>query len=153
MWRRGQWRISTHWPNSCFVLTLYICVIACHSWQQVVFLQPEAFVNRRRLCSEFLVSCCLRSVGGCLTKNIFLFVRIRVGFSGSRSVETLWSWASLSCRAHQGSSGVLMSVFKHWQWLTQTGLETEWYCGSDQPYFLRCFLMFILSHFLCINIT
>lgn len=80
-----------------FTMTPYICAIACCSWQQVIFLQPEAFVNRRRLWSEFLVSCCLN----CLPKNAPLlfvglfegvlsqFVGIRVGFSSSRSGQTL----------------------------------------------------------------
>lgn len=107
--------IQSSWLHSRFIITLYIGVIACHSWQPVIFLQPEAFVNRRRLCPEFLVSCCLPAVGLRVAESapLPLFFWAHLASSGvggtfrpPRSVQTSQrrGWASFGCRlsVHDG---------------------------------------------------
>lgn len=56
--------INSYWQDSQFIIQHYICLIAHHSWQQVICLfvscraLTEAFINSRQFCSVFLVSCC-----------------------------------------------------------------------------------------------
>lgn len=122
-----------------FIMTLYICAIACCSWQQVVFLQPEAFVNRRRLWSEFLVSCCLN----CLPRNApLLFVGLfegvfsqivgmRVGFRDSRSGQTLEGCMQTGLKVKP------MTATTIYTYVYSALFRTDTVCRSSQLYFFQ----------------
>lgn len=102
-------------------MTLYICVIARHSWQQVVFLQPEAFVNRQRLCSEFLVSCCLLSSGPPKTHPATCSVCWLVFWPSLLASESV----SAAPGQYLTEVQLRVGILKYWRCLTQTALKVE----------------------------